>query len=52
MATQSLPYATPKQYLEFDRNAEFKNQYIFGEIICRTGGTPPHARIIANVIGE
>jgi Uma2 family endonuclease len=52
MATQSLPYVTPEQYLEFDRNSEFQNEYIHGEIVPMTGGSPRHARIIANAIGE
>ena len=52
MATRSLPYVTPEQYLEFDRNSEFKNEYIFGEVVCMAGGSPRHARIIANAIRE
>jgi len=52
MATQSLPYVTPEQYLEFDRASEFNNEYLFGEIITIGGGTPWHARIIANAIRE
>jgi Uma2 family endonuclease len=48
MVTQSLPYITPEQYLEFDRNAEYKNEYIFGEIVCMAGGSLPHCVIAAN----
>lgn len=52
MATQSLPYVTPEQYLEFDRKSEFKNEYIYGEIVCMAGGTPEHGLIGANAIRE
>jgi Uma2 family endonuclease len=52
MATLPLPYVTPEQYLEYDRNAEFKNEYYYGEIVCMAGGKPRHARITANVIAE
>jgi Uma2 family endonuclease len=50
MATQPLPYVTPEQYLEYDRNAEFKSEYFFGEIESMAGGTARHARIAAKVI--
>jgi Uma2 family endonuclease len=52
MATQSLPYVTPEQYLEFDRNAEFKHEYFFGEIVCMPGGSFAHNLIAANATGE
>jgi Uma2 family endonuclease len=50
MATHSLPYVTPEQYLEFDRNSEGNNEYIHGEIRPVEGGTPAHATIAANSI--
>jgi Uma2 family endonuclease len=49
MATQSLPYVTPEQYLEYDRNSEFRNEYIYGEIIPMESGTPWHSLIGMNV---
>jgi Uma2 family endonuclease len=52
MATQPLPYVTPEQYLEYDRNSEFKNEYLYGEIFCMAGGKPRHALISANVIRQ
>jgi Uma2 family endonuclease len=52
MATQSLPYVTPEQYLEFDRKAEFKHEYFFGEIVCMPGGSFQHNLIAANATGE
>jgi Uma2 family endonuclease len=50
MATRSLPYVTPEQYLEYDRNSELPNEYLFGEIVPMEAGTPWHSLIIANVI--
>jgi Uma2 family endonuclease len=52
MATQSLPYVTPEQYLEFDRNAEYKHEYFFGEIVAMPGGSFQHNLIAANATGE
>jgi Uma2 family endonuclease len=52
MATQTLPYVTPEQYLEFERSSEFKNEYIFGEILCMAGGSPRHSLISCNAIRE
>jgi Uma2 family endonuclease len=52
MATRSLPYVTPEQYLEFDRNAEYKYEYIFGEIVCMPGGSFKHNKIAGNAIRE
>lgn len=51
MATQSLPYVTPEQYLEYDRNADSRNQYIFGEIVPMEAGTPWHS-LIGNNVGR
>ena len=52
MATQSLPCVTPEQYLEFDRNAEYKHEYFFGEIVAMPGGSFQHNLIAANTTGE
>jgi Uma2 family endonuclease len=52
MATQSLPYVTPEQYLEYDRNAEYKNEYYYGEIVCMAGGKPQHSLIAVNTSAE
>ena len=50
MASQPSPYYTPEQYFEIDRNSEFKNEYIDGEIVPMVGGTPWHSLICSNVI--
>jgi len=52
MPTRTFPYFTAEQYLTFDRSSEFKNEYIFGDIVCMAGGTPRHALIMTNAAGE
>jgi Uma2 family endonuclease len=41
-------YYTPEEYLELEENAEYKNEYIDGEIIPMTGGTTNHNKIAGN----
>ncbi|WP_430687209.1 Uma2 family endonuclease [Leptolyngbya sp. AN02str] len=36
---------TPEEYLEFEVNSETRHEYINGEIIPMTGGTPEHNEI-------
>jgi Uma2 family endonuclease len=48
MSTQPVTYLTPEQYLEIERNAEFRSEYINGEMFAMSGGTPNHARIVLN----
>jgi len=39
---------TPEEYLSLEETAEFKNEYIDGEIIPMTGGTTIHNQIAGN----
>lgn len=39
---------TPEEYLEFEVNSEERHEYINGEVICVTGGTPNHNKIAGN----
>ena len=50
MATQTLPFVTPEQYLEYERQAEFKSEYLEGEIFCMSGASPPHVLIASNAL--
>jgi Uma2 family endonuclease len=43
-------YLTPEQYLEIERKAEFRSEYINGEMFAMSGGTPNHARIVSNAV--
>src|SRR5450631_1744568 len=49
MATEPVPFATVEEYLEYDRKSEWKNEYVFGEIVAMAGGTPWHGMIAANI---
>jgi Uma2 family endonuclease len=48
MSTKPIAYLTPEQYLEIDRKAEFRSEYIDGEMFAMSGGTRNHARIALN----
>jgi Uma2 family endonuclease len=48
MSTKPIAYLTPEQYLELDRKAEFRSEYINGEMFAMSGGTRNHARIALN----
>ncbi len=37
------------QYLELEEKADFKSEYRAGEVFAMSGGTEPHARLIARV---
>ncbi|NJN22965.1 MAG: Uma2 family endonuclease [Leptolyngbya sp. RL_3_1] len=46
---QLSPPCTPADYLAFEVNADTRHEYIDGEIVPMTGGTPNHNRIIRNL---
>lgn len=46
----SPPY-TPADYLKFEVNADTRHEYINGEIVPMTGGTPDHNQILLNLAG-
>src|ERR1700684_2171724 len=48
MSTQPVTYLTPEQYLDIERQAEFRSEYINGEMFAMSGATPNHARIVLN----
>ena len=52
MATAHRPRYTPEEYLELERAAEYKSEYIDGEIYALAGASPAHTRIIWNIVGE
>ena len=43
---------TPEEYYALERDAAYKSEYYDGEIFAMAGGTGPHSRIIANIVGE
>ncbi len=42
MASQPTSFVTPEQYLEFERAADTKHEYVFGEIVDMAGGSAMH----------
>lgn len=48
MQAQEKRYYSPEEYLELEVNSEERHEYINGEIIVMTGGTPNHNKIAGN----
>ena len=52
MSSQATTYLSPEEYLEIERKADTKSEYFNGEMFAMSGGTPPHAWITTNVVGQ
>jgi Uma2 family endonuclease len=52
MSTQPKTFITPEQYLEIERKAEYKSEYLNGEMFAMAGGRAPHNLIAWNILGE
>jgi Uma2 family endonuclease len=52
MSTQSIPFLSPEQYLEIERAAEFRSEYLDGQMVAMAGGTPNHAWIVSNTVSR
>lgn len=50
MSSQPETYLTPEEYLAFERQAEYKNEYFAGEIFAMVGASRKHNLIAANII--
>src|SRR4028118_1329739 len=48
MQAEDKKIYTPEEYLEFEVNSEERHEYINGEIVLMTGGTPNHNQIAGN----
>jgi Uma2 family endonuclease len=48
MQAEDKKIYTPEEYLEFEINSENRHEYINGEIVLMTGGTPNHNQIAGN----
>ena len=48
MAVQTKPFITPEEYLERERQAEYKSEYYNGEIFAMSGGTRNHSLLTSN----
>jgi Uma2 family endonuclease len=45
-------YLTPEEYLEFERNSEYRSEYYDGEIVSMTGASRKHNLIVTNLVRE
>src|ERR1022692_3628537 len=52
MSTQQVPYLTPEQYLEIERKAEFRSEYLHGQMFAMAGGTRNHSWIVSNTLSR
>lgn len=52
MTSQPKTYLTPQEYLAFEREAEYKNEYVDGEIFAMTGASRRHNLITVNISRE
>jgi Uma2 family endonuclease len=50
MAAAPLPRLTPDQYLELELKAEFKSEYLDGQIFAMAGASLPHELIVSNLM--
>ena len=49
MASQPLPKFTPEQYLEIERKAEWKSEYLNGEMFAMSGVSREHLLVNTNL---
>jgi Uma2 family endonuclease len=49
MSTQPKTFLTPEEYLEIERQAEYKSEYLAGEMFAMAEGTDPHSLIAMNI---
>ena len=45
------PYLTPEEYLEAERKAEFRSEYVAGEVFAMAGGTGAQVAIAFIILG-
>jgi Uma2 family endonuclease len=50
MSRQIKPYVTPEEYLALERKAEYKSEYLNGEIFAMTGASRRHNLISTNIV--
>ena len=52
MSSQPIPYLTPEEYLALERKAEFRSEYINGQMVAMTGASRKHNLITTNIAAE
>lgn len=52
VSSRPEPWIAPEQYLEAERRAETKSEYVNGQIFAMTGASRAHNLIVTNLVGE
>src|SRR5437868_11408979 len=52
MSQGILTYVSPDEYLRLERQAEYKSEYLNGEIFAMSGASRQHNLVVGNVFGE
>ena len=52
MSTQPTTFLTPEQYLEIERQAQFKSEYYRGQMFAVAGGKAPHNLLSIRLASE
>jgi Uma2 family endonuclease len=52
MASSPITKVTAEEYLALDRAAEFRSEFLDGEIIAMSGGSPRHSELKINLVAE
>ena len=52
MSLQPKIHPTPEEYLEVERKADYKSEYLNGEIYAMGGTSPRHVLIVTNIASE
>ncbi|MGA2769353.1 MAG: Uma2 family endonuclease [Bryobacteraceae bacterium] len=50
MSTQPKTFLTPEEYLEIEREAEYKSEYFQGEMFAMAGAGQAHNLLVANLV--
>ena len=52
MSALQKTHYTPEQYLEMDRKAEYRSEYVNGELLAMAGASREHNLIVTNLVRE
>lgn len=52
MGSNPITKVTAEEYLALDRAAEFRSEFLDGEIVAMSGGSARHARLAAHLMGQ
>jgi len=52
MSQQLISHVNPEEYLRLERQAEYKSEYLNGEIFAMSGASREHNLIAGNIVAE